>query len=41
MRKYLGHLPERDPLYQYLKYEIQPQLGGFREHPEYLSLIHI
>ena len=35
MRKYLGHLPERDPLYQYLKYEIQPQLGGFREHPEY------
>ena len=35
MRKYLGHLPERDPLYQDLKYEIQPQLGGFREHPEY------
>ena len=27
-KKYLGHLPERDPLYQYLRYEIQPQLGG-------------
>ena len=34
-KKYLGRLPERDPLYSYLKYEIQPQLGGFLEHPEY------
>ncbi len=28
MGQFLGHLPERDPLFQYLKYEIQPQLGG-------------
>ncbi|MDR0933146.1 MAG: aminoglycoside phosphotransferase family protein [Victivallales bacterium] len=28
IKHYLGHLPERDPLYSYLKYEIQPQLGG-------------
>lgn len=26
--KYLGHLPESDPLYGYLKYDIQPQLTG-------------
>ncbi len=35
MKKYLGHLPKRDPLYQYLKYEIQPQVTGFSEHPDY------
>ena len=34
-KKYLGHLPERDPLFQYLKHEIQPQLGGFLNHPDY------
>ncbi|MGE4300622.1 MAG: phosphotransferase [Victivallaceae bacterium] len=25
---YLGHLPESDPLYGYLRYDIQPQLGA-------------
>ena len=35
MKKYLGHLPERDPLYFYLKHEIQPQLTGFLPHPVY------
>lgn len=27
-KKYLGHLPESDPLYGYLRYDIQPQLGA-------------
>ena len=35
MKKYLGHLPEGDPLYSYLKYDIQPQLTGFLPHPVY------
>ena len=35
MKKYLGHLPEGDPLYPYLKHEIQPQLTGFIQHPVY------
>ena len=26
--QYLGHLPEGDPLHQYLRYEIQPQLAA-------------
>ncbi|MDR3088596.1 MAG: aminoglycoside phosphotransferase family protein [Desulfobulbaceae bacterium] len=35
MKKYLGHLPESDPLYSYLQYEIQPQLTGFLPRPVY------
>ena len=35
MKKYLGHLPEHDPLYSYLKHVIQPQLTGFLPHPTY------
>lgn len=31
----LGSLSAGDPLYQYLKYEIQPQLGGFLDRPKY------
>ncbi|OGQ95332.1 MAG: hypothetical protein A2521_06975 [Deltaproteobacteria bacterium RIFOXYD12_FULL_57_12] len=27
-RKYLGHLAEHDPLYHYLRHDIQPQLAG-------------
>ncbi len=34
MGEYLGKLPERDPLYSYLRYEIQPQLCGVH-HPVY------
>ncbi len=34
-QNYLGRLPESDPLYQFLKYEIQPQLTGFMERPKY------
>ncbi|HBT96904.1 MAG TPA: hypothetical protein DEB25_04345 [Desulfobulbaceae bacterium] len=35
MKEYLGYLPEHDPLYAYLKHEIQPQLSGFLPHPVY------
>ena len=35
MQKYLGHLPESDPLYSYLKDVIQPRLTGFLPHPTY------
>ena len=35
MKKYLGHLPQGDPLYAYLKHEIQPQVTGFLPHPIY------
>lgn len=35
MKKYLGHLPERDPLYAYLQHVIQPQLTGYVAHPSY------
>lgn len=34
-KKYLGHLPEHDPLYNYLKYEIQPQISGYSGHLTY------
>ncbi|WP_176013852.1 phosphotransferase [Victivallis sp. Marseille-Q1083] len=34
-KNYLGHLPEHDPLYQYLKYDIQPQLGAGPARPTY------
>jgi aminoglycoside phosphotransferase (APT) family kinase protein len=35
VKKYLGHLPQSDPLYSYLKHEIQPQVTGFLPHPVY------
>jgi aminoglycoside phosphotransferase (APT) family kinase protein len=35
VRKYLGRLSKSDPLYQYLKHDIQPQLTGFLDCPEY------
>jgi aminoglycoside phosphotransferase (APT) family kinase protein len=31
-KRYLGRLPERDPLHSYLRHEIMPQIGG-RSHP--------
>jgi len=34
-RRYLGYLSGNDPLFQYLKYEIQPQLAGFSDHLKY------
>lgn len=34
-RNYLGHLQTEDPLYGYLKYDIQPQLTGFCDAPVY------
>lgn len=34
-KKYLGHLPDSDPLHHYLKHEIQPQLTGFFTRPKY------
>lgn len=34
-RNYLGHLQTEDPLYGYLKYDIQPQLTGFYNDPVY------
>lgn len=33
--QYLGHLPERDPLYCYLRHDIQPQLTGWRDRVKY------
>lgn len=35
-RKYLGLLQNQDPLYDYLKYDIQPQLTGYCDQPVYL-----
>lgn len=35
MKKYLGYLDNNDPLYGYLKYDIQPQLSGFFDDPVY------
>ena len=35
VKKYLGLLQSEDPLYDYLKYDIQPQLTGFIEEPSY------
>lgn len=35
MKEYLGHLPCHDPLYHYLKYDIQPQLTGYSDHVKY------
>lgn len=34
-KKYLGLLQTNDPLYGYLKHDIQPQLTGFMENPSY------
>lgn len=34
-RKYLGHLPEVDPLHQYLLYDIQPQMAGNSRRARY------
>ncbi len=34
-KQYLGHLPETDPLRNYLKFDIQPQLTGFRDRVDY------
>ncbi|MGN1078881.1 MAG: phosphotransferase [Alphaproteobacteria bacterium] len=34
-RNYLGYLQTEDPLYDYLKYDIQPQLTGFYDDPAY------
>lgn len=35
MNQYLGHLPVHDPLYHYLKYDIQPQITGFSDRVKY------
>ena len=35
-RKFLGLLQNEDPLYDYLKYDIQPQLTDFCDNPVYL-----
>jgi hypothetical protein len=32
---YLGHLPESDPLYAYLRWEILPQLGANGRRPDF------
>lgn len=32
---YLGHLPSSDPLYDYLRREILPQLGATIDHPDF------
>lgn len=34
-KQYLGYLQTEDPLYDYLKYDIQPQLTGFCDAPVY------
>ena len=36
VKKYLGLLQTDDPLYDYLKYDIQPQLTDFMENPAYI-----
>lgn len=36
-KKYLGLLQTDDPLYDYLKYDIQPQITGFIESPVYTA----
>lgn len=35
-KKFLGWLQKEDPLYDYLKYDIQPQLSDFCDDPAYL-----
>lgn len=34
-KQYVGHLPYEDPLYNYLQYDIMPQLGGSPDNARY------